>query len=99
MAKEIKQSKNFAKKVTNLLEYLEMNWSKKVADEFKRILDEKMLRLINKPDIGRISTEVAEVRWILVTKHNKLFYRIKGEIIYMITLFDTRQNPKKNRYE
>jgi len=99
MAKKIKQSKLFAKKVTNLLEYLEMNWSKKVADEFKKILDEKMLRLIDKPKSGINSTKVSEVRWILITKHNKLFYRIKGEIIYIITLFDTRQNPKKNRYE
>jgi len=43
--------------------------------------------------------KVSEVQWILITKHNKLYYRIEGDIIYMITLFDTRQNPKKNRYE
>jgi hypothetical protein len=58
-----------------------------------------MLQLIKEPDEGRNSSKVPEVQWILITKHNKLYYRIEGDIIYMITLFDTRQNPKKNRYE
>ena len=99
MAYKIEQSKLFVKKITNLLEYLENNWCKKVAVEFKKNLDKKMLRLIEEPDAGRNSTKVSDVQWILITRHNKLYYRIKGEIIYIITLFDTRQNPKKNKYE
>lgn len=99
MAYKIEQSKLFVKKITNLLEYLENNWGKKVAVEFKKNLDKKMLRLIEEPDAGRNSTKVSDVQWILITRHNKLYYRIKGEIIYIITLFDTRQNPKKNKYE
>ena len=99
MANQIKLSKLFVKKVTRLLQYLEKNWSKKVADDFKRNLDEKMLRIIDEPDAGRNSDKVDGVQWVLITKHNKLYYRIEGEIIYIITLFDTRQNPKKNKYE
>lgn len=99
MAYKIEQSKLFVKKITDLLEYLENNWGKKVAFEFKKNLDKKMLRLIEEPDAGRNSTKVSDVQWILITRHNKLYYRIKGEIIYIITLFDTRQNPKKNKYE
>ena len=99
MANKIKQSKLFVKKVAKLLEYLEKIWGKKVADEFKRNLDKKMLRLIDVPNVGKNSTKVYDVQWILITKHNKLYYQVKEEIIYIITLFDTRQNPKKNRYE
>ena len=99
MAYKIVQSKLFVKKVTNLLEYLEKNWSKKVADEFKRNLDNKMLRLIDEPDAGRNSTKVSDVQWILITRQNKLYYRIKEETIFIITLFDTRQSPKRNKYE
>ena len=47
MANQIKQSKLFVKKVTSLLQYLEKNWSKKVADDFKRNPDKKMLRIID----------------------------------------------------
>ena len=43
MAYEIKESNFFLIKVTNLLKYLEENWSKKIADEFKEKLDYKML--------------------------------------------------------
>lgn len=99
MEYRIKQSKLFEKKVTDLLAYLEQSWNKKVAQDFKQILDRKMLQLIKEPDSGRNSQKIAGVQWILITKHNKLFYRIKGDIIYMITLFDTRQDPKKNKYE
>jgi plasmid stabilization system protein ParE len=87
------------KKVTNLLEYLEENWSKRVADEFKEKLDNKMLHLLKDPFSGKKCYEVSKVRRILVTPHNKLFYRVIGKTIYIITLFDTRQNPQKNKYE
>ena len=99
MEYRIRQSKLFEKKVTDLLAYLEQSWNKKVAQDFKQILDRKMLQLIKEPDSGRNSQKIAGVQWILITKHNKLFYRIKDDTIYMITLFDTRQNPKKNKYE
>jgi plasmid stabilization system protein ParE len=99
MAYTIKQSKLFLKKVTNLLEYLEENWSKKVADEFKKKLDYKMLHLLKDPSSGKNCYKVSNVRRILVTPHNKLFYRVIGKTIYIITLFDTRQNPEKNKYE
>jgi hypothetical protein len=46
-----------------------------------------------------IQVKFLKYNGFLITKHNKLYYRIEGDIIYMITLFDTRQNPKKNRYE
>ena len=52
------------KKVINLLEYLEENCNKKVANEFKEKLDKKMLQLIKEPDAGRNSGKVPEVQWI-----------------------------------
>ncbi|HEY5369395.1 MAG TPA: type II toxin-antitoxin system RelE/ParE family toxin [Hanamia sp.] len=98
MAYKIEQSSLFVKKIAKLLEYLESNWGKKVAVEFKTKLDKRMLQLLTKPDNGKVCN-VPHVRMILITPHNKLFYRIKGKTIYIITLFDTRQDPKKNKYE
>jgi hypothetical protein len=34
----------------------------------------------------------------LITKHNRIFYRIKGNQIEVINMYDTRSNPKKNKY-
>jgi len=67
MEYRIRQSKLFEKKVTDLLAYLEQSWNKKVAQDFKQILDRKMLQLIKEPDSGRNSQKIAGVQWILIT--------------------------------
>ena len=99
MAYEIKQSKLFLIRITKLLEYLEENWSKKIADEFKEKMDKRILRLLKTPNIGKDCNKVLNVKRLVVTKHNKLYYRIKGNTNYIITLFDTKQNQRKNKYE
>lgn len=99
MAYKIRQSKLFLEKTVKLLSYLEKRWGKKVAEEFKELLDRKILQLAETPNIGITSIKVLNVKRVVVTKHNKLFYKIKGETIYLITLFDTRQDPQKNKYE
>jgi plasmid stabilization system protein ParE len=98
MAYKIVQSKLFLTKATHLLEYLEKTWGKKVAQEFKQKLDAQILSLLEYPDKGK-NCKLPDVKRVLITPHNKLFYRIKGENIYIISLFDMRQHPKKNKYE
>ena len=97
MAYQIKLSKLFIRKVVYILKYLEENWSKKVADEFTETLDKKMLLLAKNSLIGKDCDKDLTVKRILITPHNKLFYRVKGRTVFIITLFDTRQNPKKKQ--
>ncbi len=99
MAYKIKQSKLFLGKTIKLLSYLEKRWGKKVAEEFKEVLDRKILQLAETPNIGINSIKMLDVKRVVITKHNKLFYNVKGKTIYLITLFDTRQHPNKNKYE
>jgi hypothetical protein len=40
-----------------------------------------------------------ELRTILITKHNRLYYKFTNDRIIIINMFDTRKNPKKNRYD
>lgn len=82
-----------------LLDYLEKRWGKKVAEEFKALLDRKILQISATPNIGINSIKLSDVKRVVITKHNKLFYKVKGKTIYLITLFDTRQHPNKNKYE
>lgn len=99
MAYKIKQSKLFLEKTVRLLNYLEKRWGKKVAEEFKDVLDRKILQLAETPNIGINSIKMLDVKRVVITRHNKLFYKIKGKTIYLVTLFDTRQDPNKNKYE
>lgn len=35
----------------------------------------------------------------LIVRHYKVFYKIKGQEIRVLEIFDTRQNPNKSQYE
>jgi urocanate hydratase len=94
MAYKIIQSQLFLTKVTHLLEYLEKTWGKKVSEEFKQKLDTQILSLLKQLDKGK-NCKLPNVKRLLITPHNKLFYRVKGKTIYIITFFDMRQDPKK----
>jgi plasmid stabilization system protein ParE len=82
MAYKIKQSKLFLVKVTKLLLYLEEKWNKKVADEFTEKIDKNILKLSESPNYGKDCKKIINVKRIVVTNHNKLFYRIKGYTLY-----------------
>lgn len=70
---------------------------KKSADKFVVILHKKLILINNNPFIGQACKNNTATRRLIITKHNKLFYRVKGKNIYIITLFDTRQDPQKNK--
>jgi len=97
MAYQIIVKKRFTSKVTKLLKYLEKEWGKTVADSFILTLEERIDTLSQQPFIGS-QAGIKNVRTTLISKHNRLYYRVKGNQIEIITLFDTRMNPNRNRY-
>lgn len=98
MAYEVIFKKAFNNKISKLLRYLEKEWSKEVADDFLKKLDTRLSTLKLYPCIGSPSRTVKDVRGILITKHNKVFYKVSGNKIVLMTMVDTRRNPRKNRY-
>ena len=94
-------SKLAAIKTKLLLEYLENEWSisskKKFLNQFKKSLKQ----LSNNPYIFPESSCRKGIRRLVVTKQTSLLYQIDKdkELIYVITLFDNRQNPEKIKDE
>ena len=100
MAYKIVSSKTFLKRFVALNAYLETQWNLSVAKEFHSTFVQVVLTLTEQPGIGSPSHKKKNVRKILITKHNRLYYRVNdNNTIILLTLFDTRQNPKKNRYD
>lgn len=100
MAYKIIASKLFQKKVIALNKYLQSEWGVAMATEFNEKLIKIILTIAEQPAIGSVSKKKKDVRKILITKHNRLYYRVKDkESIFLLILFDTRQNPKRNRYD
>jgi plasmid stabilization system protein ParE len=99
MAYKVKLNKRFVKKSLEIAEWIEKRWSKKEADKFVQTLNRAVLAISFEPGIGSSSSIKKDVRKFSITKQNTLYYRVSGSRIVFLLLFDTRRNPKKNKYK
>jgi len=100
MATEIRWSNNAIQDYNSIVEYLLIAWNEEIAARFIEIIKYKVQQLSVHPEIGIRAFRVADIRSILITKHNRLYYRvISDQIIEVVNIFDTRQNPSKNKFE
>ncbi len=79
--------------------YLQSKWSLKTAITFDLKSEAKLDLISQSPFLGIASTQNRAIRKILITKQNYLYYQIQEEKIYLLSLVDTRQNPKTNKFE
>ena len=98
MAYPIIVRKQFTNKVQEVLAYLEKEWSHKVAAEFLIKIDRRIDLLTKQPHIGVLSSKVKDVRGLLISRHNRLYYKITGGKLIILNMYDTRINPNKNPY-
>ncbi len=77
MAYQIVVKRRFTNKVKKVLEYLEKEWSFKEASGFLVKIDRRINLLKKQPHIGYPSTKIKEVRGLLITRHNRMYYKIK----------------------
>jgi len=99
MAYQIILKRRFINKLYKLLWYVEEKWGKQVADQLVAQLDERLDTLANQPLIGISSEKIKNAKSFLLTKHNRVYYRIQNNVIEIVNLYDTRMHPKKNRYK
>jgi plasmid stabilization system protein ParE len=66
--------------------------------EFLQKIDRRIELLTSQPYMGAQSTKVKDIRGLLVTRHNRLYYKIKDDKVIILNMYDTRLNPKKNPY-
>ncbi|MCF8448477.1 MAG: type II toxin-antitoxin system RelE/ParE family toxin [Taibaiella sp.] len=96
MAYEVKINKRFTTKLLNVLGYLEKEWGSNVAKEFLKKVRTRIYTLQSNPYIGS-PTSINKVRSTLVTRHNRLYYRIDGNTIVVLNMYDTR-SKKRGRF-
>lgn len=98
MAQQIEWTPSALEDYYNVILYLERCWSQKIADDFTTLTEAKLATLSQQPLIGLQSVKESSVRSILLTKHNRMYYRIEGNKLVVLSVFDTRQDPAKNQY-
>ena len=88
-------------KLLRLSEYLIENWNLKTRNKFIDKLTAKIKQISRQPESCPVSEEIKGLYKCVVTKQTKFYYRIRQQAneIEIITIFDTRQDPKKLKKE
>ena len=95
MSRKVVLSKSASKNLDILLEYLELEWSKKVKDTFIKKLDKAVNVLKVNPESSPKSEIIKDLYKCVVTKQTTMFYKFDSKRLYIAKIFDTRQSPEK----
>ena len=98
MALKIKWNKRAKDNFDKILEYLELSFGQQTAKVFAKRSYIIIEQLSEYPELGSLEVENKQIRGILITKHNRLFYRITESEIVLLSFFDTRHCPMKRKY-
>ncbi len=82
-----------------IVDYLLQKWPFSVALDFVNTVETRVKTLAQFPGIGIISQKEPGIRSIILTKHNRLYYRFDNNLLEILAIFDTRQYPGKNKFD
>ena len=99
MERVIKLSRRASKNLENILNYLETEWSPKVKREFIGKLDSGLKHLVQFPESHPKSDTKKGLQRFVLTKQTTIYYKFNSKSIFVVTLFDTRQDPGKLKLE
>jgi len=96
MAKKIKWNNRALDTFHDIAVYLEEEYSTKTSEKFVQKVFDKIAALQKYPTIGRKAPKRKSIRFILVEKHYRLYYRVSGSTLVISSIFDIRQHPDKD---
>jgi plasmid stabilization system protein ParE len=83
------------KKIEDLLNYLEAEWSPKSRNNFLLKVKQSVKQIAEQPKSCIESKEFKGLFKYVVSKQTSFYYRILKDEIEIITLIDNRQDPKE----
>ena len=86
------------RELNSILAYLRLHSSDQAAESFLNLLEKQVNYLESNLMEGRPVTSRKTIRFVLVGKYHRLYYRKHGLTLYITRAFDTRQNPDKRPY-
>ncbi len=95
MAKKIVWTKRANSKFNEVIDYLEKEWGHRVTQSFVRRTYDLLDLISDQPELGSIENQEKKIRGLLITKHNRLFYKTTDKEIILLNFFDTRSKRKR----
>ncbi|MDI1233127.1 MAG: type II toxin-antitoxin system RelE/ParE family toxin [bacterium] len=75
--------------------YLKTEWTVKEIQKFIQKLNKAVLLISKRPELFRLTNHKDQLRKCVLSKHTSIFYKETNSKIYIVSLFDNRQDPKK----
>jgi len=97
MAKKIVWTKRANGKFNKIIEYLESEWGSSVTLTFVTRTYDIIELISEQSELGTVENSEKNIRGFLLTKHNRLFYRVTEKEIILLNFFDTRSRPKRKK--
>lgn len=82
------------KKLDKLLDYLEEEWSLKIADNFEKLFSERLSHISKYAKSCIRSKQLFNLHFCVVTNKPHFYTGIKDDEIEVITIFDNRSSFK-----
>jgi len=86
-------SSEASENLDQIVSYLLRDWSEKELTNFFIRLEKQLSIITMKPELYKKSIRKAGLHECQITNHNTLFYTFDAATVYIITVFDNRQNP------
>lgn len=94
-----KLSKLASFKLEKLLQYLKEEWSESAKIKFLKKLNDKIEAIQSNPALFSQSQSKPALRKCVVTKQTSILYTVQKDHIFVVTVFDNRQDQKKIKEE
>jgi plasmid stabilization system protein ParE len=97
MALRVRWTGKALKRFDSIVTFLNKDWGARVTEQFVKRTFELLYLISEHPLIGTLESEEMSIRGLVVTKHNKIFYRIddKKQEIILLNIYDNRSSAKK----
>ncbi|MBC5835744.1 type II toxin-antitoxin system RelE/ParE family toxin [Flavobacterium sp. F372] len=92
--RKLEFSNRSLKEIRIIVDYLNSKWSEKTSKKFLNKLKENIDLIQINPELFPVS-EFEELRKCVVSKQTTVFFIIEKNKVYIVSVFDTRQNPNK----
>lgn len=79
----------------NITDYLFREWGISVLENFLALYEAKISLITEYPERYPVIHVASGLRKAVLTKHNTILYRERADRIEIISVFDTRQDPRK----
>lgn len=90
MARKVVWAPQAIQDLANVLEYLLDTYAEAVSDNFTYALENQITIISVHPELGLSSRKSPNIRRILITEHNAMFYSLEGDDILIRKIIDTR---------